>query len=212
MIGSFFSCICSPEFTGMICEIPLKQQPIGCLPDPCNSHGNCIPFLNGSFYLCICQFGYSGTYCEISPPTLATLLSTTTTAISSEDFISCHPNPCQFYGTCVSFVNGTFYLCICQIGYTGTYCEIHYGTTSTIPTTTSTTTPMTTTTTSTTITTTINTQIWSILSISTNECTPNPCFNNGICSLSISGKFSGCLCRSSEYTGYYCQNYNSCKK
>ena len=195
LIGSFFSCICLAEFTGLICEIPLQASPVGCLPDPCNSHGNCIPFLNGSFYLCICQLGYYGTFCELTPstnpPPLPYITSSTTTKLPEESFTNtCTPNPCQFYGTCVPFINGTFYLCICQIGYTGIFCEEQYGTTTSSTTTTSSMLP----------------------AFSPNECTPNPCFNDGICTISLAGKFSGCLCRSSDFSGYYCQNYNICKR
>lgn len=179
ILGNLFACICAPDFTGMYCDVPLASTPYGCDPDPCNSHGSCIPYLNGSFYLCICQSGYSGTYCEVSP--------TTTRPVPVSN--TCKPNPCQFHGTCVPYKNGTFFMCVCQSGYSGKYCE-------TQPTTTTTTT---------------TTTAAPGLSVSTNECHPNPCFNDGICSLTSEGKFSGCLCPSSEYSGYFCQNYNSCK-
>lgn len=183
MMGNLFTCICPTDFTGMYCDIPLRRVPAGCTPDPCNEHGNCIPYLNGSFYLCICQLGYSGTYCEVSPPTVFT---TTTTQRPLTN--TCKPNPCQFHGTCVPFTNGTFFMCVCQTGYSGTYCEEQ-------PTTTTTST----------------TSAPSLLAVSRNECYPSPCFNGGICSLTSEGKFSGCLCSSTEYSGYYCQNYDTCK-
>lgn len=186
MMGNLFTCICPSEFTGMYCDLPLRTTPFGCHPDPCNSHGNCIPYINGSFYLCICQSGYSGTYCEISPTT------TTTTTTHRPLTNTCKPNPCQFHGTCVPFKNGTFFMCVCQAGYSGKYCERQ-----------SVTTTMTTTTIATT----------TMPAVSTNECYPNPCFNDGICSLTSDGKFSGCLCPSSEFSGYFCQNYEVvCKR
>jgi hypothetical protein len=190
--GNLFACVCPPNYTGMYCDEPMESTitaPLTCSPDPCNGHGSCIPYTNGSFYLCICQMGFSGTYCEVSPSTVMKTTTRTTTTLAPGS--TCKPNPCQFHGTCVPYKNGTFFMCVCQSGYSGTYCELQ-------PTTTAAST------------TTVSTPAGLVMSA--NECFPNPCFNDGICSLTSEGKFSGCLCRGHEYSGYYCQTYDICKR
>lgn len=110
--------------------------------------------------------------------------------------MSCTPNPCFNRGTCVSDVNGGFFGCFCQTGFSGLYCqdgtvvckklkqlrEIFI----------------------------LKTEIYCWNIILASECKTNPCFNNGICLESQTGKFAGCYC-TSGYSGYYCQNYN-CKR
>lgn len=155
--GYIFACICPPEYTGVLCETSLvsqNSQQLTCSPNPCQFHSTCVPFVNGTFLMCVCQLGYTGTYCEHGPdPTLTTNAYYPQTSTAPPYVLTlppndaypsyyytnnnnpspagCSPNPCQFHGVCSQFKNGTFYACICQLGYSGYLCEVQPQNTST---------------------------------------------------------------------------------
>jgi hypothetical protein len=83
----------------------------------------------------------------------------------------CDSNPC-FRGVCSSNLTSDYdYICLCPLDYTGLNCETRVSTSTT-----------TTTTTITTTTTNVK-QFKKKISLEINECSSNPCINNGICKL-----------------------------
>uniref|UniRef100_A0A3B5KZ23 Slit homolog 2 (Drosophila) n=1 Tax=Xiphophorus couchianus TaxID=32473 RepID=A0A3B5KZ23_9TELE len=93
-----YTCMCSPEYTGELCEEKLNF----CTPElnPCQHDSKCILTPRG--YKCECTPGYVGEQCEL-------------------DYNDCEENKCQNGGHCIDAVNG--YTCICPEGYSGLFCE-----------------------------------------------------------------------------------------
>uniref|UniRef100_A0A3B3YE97 Slit homolog 2 (Drosophila) n=1 Tax=Poecilia mexicana TaxID=48701 RepID=A0A3B3YE97_9TELE len=93
-----YTCMCSPEYTGELCEEKLNF----CTPElnPCQHDSKCILTPRG--YKCECTPGYVGEQCEL-------------------DYDDCEENKCQNGGHCIDAVNG--YTCICPEGYSGLFCE-----------------------------------------------------------------------------------------
>ncbi|XP_076876941.1 protocadherin Fat 3 [Brachyhypopomus gauderio] len=91
-----FACGCSPQYTGMRCEVDITS----CVPTPCTKGADCNAA--GSATLCVCPRGLSGSTC-------------------SEDVNECEQEKCENGGECVNTF-GTFY-CNCTSGFEGPLCE-----------------------------------------------------------------------------------------
>jgi len=104
-IADCFSCICSPGYTGSLCETPLTTGS-GCNP-PCQNQGQCQQTALNIF-ACVCPPEYTGTQCETSVLAIHPCVTRPTTV-------------CQNGGTCT--INGADYLCNCPMGWTGTNCQ-----------------------------------------------------------------------------------------
>ncbi|KAA0722348.1 Slit -like protein 2 protein [Triplophysa tibetana] len=93
-----YTCLCSPEYTGELCED--KQD--FCAPElnMCQHESKCI--LTAKGFMCECTPGYTGEYCEA-------------------DFDDCEDNKCKNGAQCIDAVNG--YTCVCPEGYSGLFCD-----------------------------------------------------------------------------------------
>uniref|UniRef100_A0A8C3AZA6 Slit homolog 2 (Drosophila) n=1 Tax=Cyclopterus lumpus TaxID=8103 RepID=A0A8C3AZA6_CYCLU len=93
-----YTCMCSPEYTGELCEEKLDF----CAPElnPCQHDSKCI--LTPQGYKCECTPGYVGEHCDL-------------------DFDDCEENKCQNGGRCIDALNG--YTCVCPEGYSGLFCD-----------------------------------------------------------------------------------------
>ncbi|KAB7501347.1 Fibropellin-1 [Armadillidium nasatum] len=112
-----YDCNCTDTgFKGTFCEINIDD----CESDPCQHGSNCTDLVKD--YNCSCFDGYTGKNCEI-------------------DIQECASSPCQNDGICHEYSNLTYYeigffsnfsyktaggfLCECQLGFTGEFCEIN---------------------------------------------------------------------------------------
>uniref|UniRef100_A0A2K5F2X5 Protein crumbs homolog 1 n=1 Tax=Aotus nancymaae TaxID=37293 RepID=A0A2K5F2X5_AOTNA len=112
-----YSCNCTGSgFTGKHCETLMPP----CWSKPCHNNATCEDSVDN--YTCHCWPGYTGVQCEI-------------------DINECSSNPCQSDGECVELSSekkyghivglpssfssheASGYVCICQPGFTGIYCE-----------------------------------------------------------------------------------------
>uniref|UniRef100_A0A672R8D4 Protein crumbs homolog 1-like n=1 Tax=Sinocyclocheilus grahami TaxID=75366 RepID=A0A672R8D4_SINGR len=106
--ASGFICKCPPGFSG-ICAL-CEQNSTACTTNPCHNGAICKDFLGS--YKCIClsesQDGilYGGRNC-------------------SEPLVGCEGHECQNGAACMPFLSEGVhgYSCICQPGYTGSYCQ-----------------------------------------------------------------------------------------
>lgn len=99
-------------------------------------------------------------------------------AITTPSYNRCSPNPCQNGGTCQQTNTGGF-MCSCPVGYEGACCERRKWYNS----------------------------IWIMFycvssKLGSNPCMPNPCQNNGICTVSGTSFVCSCL---SGFSGQRCE-------
>ncbi|XP_072043884.1 uncharacterized protein [Amphiura filiformis] len=173
--GTNYLCTCFGGFTGVICEIPPDIVNY-CDPNPCTNFGQCqLSSTSGTNYRCTCVGGYTGVICEIPP-----------------DIDVCTPSPCS-YGYCFPEDNG--YRCICIPGYTGLNCQVPIQTGTNMPTPPD-----------------VIITIPPIVTIPPDvtvgplpdECTPNPCQNDGQCYGNATSP-AGFSCRCADtYYGLIC--------
>lgn len=76
----------------------------------------CVRYQEVSYY-CECQPYYIGVNCE---QFVGTTKTTTNTVIN---YVSCDQSPCSNGGTCTQLGIGSF-ICVCQVGFTGSLCQI----------------------------------------------------------------------------------------
>ncbi|KAJ8936905.1 hypothetical protein NQ318_010932 [Aromia moschata] len=182
-VAGDFSCACAPGFTGRLCEQELKIHP-RCNVNPCLNGGTCDYNPETDRVQCHCRPGYAGPNCEINVD-------------------ECTPNPCLNGGLCTDGFNN--FTCDCShTGYKGRTCEINIDECSAAP----------------------LPQPWHMLRHlwvvhvpvrpriqggriaslckheNVDECSSQPCFNNGVC-ISRSGGYE-CSCLAG-YLGDHCE-------
>lgn len=167
-----YRCACSKDYTGYQCQVFIGA----CSSSPCKNGGSCLPLRSGDFK-CECPVGVSGANCEF-------------------DRRPCSSNPCYFNGNCTNL--GKNFQCSCPRGLSGKRCELGFhcnrmpclnggscdvkGDQSVC----------------------VCTKGYTGLDCSqdVNECTSNPCKNDGVC-VNTMGSFH-CNCSASSYGGPYC--------
>uniref|UniRef100_W5KNZ6 Slit homolog 1 protein n=1 Tax=Astyanax mexicanus TaxID=7994 RepID=W5KNZ6_ASTMX len=94
-----YTCLCSPYYTGEMCE----EMEDMCAPghSPCKHQSTCLITATGP--KCVCAPGYVGDDCSV-------------------DYDDCQEHKCQNNGECVDEING--YSCSCTRGYSGQLCEV----------------------------------------------------------------------------------------
>ncbi|MFT7817105.1 slit homolog 1 protein [Arapaima gigas] len=94
-----YTCVCSPLYTGELCEDIVDM----CAPgrSPCQNHSTCLTTATGP--RCVCSPGYVGDDCNVGHD-------------------DCAEHRCQNGAQCVDEVNG--YSCICPEGFSGQLCEL----------------------------------------------------------------------------------------
>lgn len=172
-----YSCDCRSGYIGMNCEIFAP-----CESRPCRNGGTC--FVDGQTFRCRCLSGFTGSLCE------------TTTNQGP-----CNPNPCQNGGQCFVDSGSNTARCSCvDRRWTGSTCTQNICSVSN-PCVRGTCVPQ------------VNTDPTCDCPsgytgdrcqtlISSNLCSPNPCQNSGVCS--ISGNTFSCDCRDRRFGGSRC--------
>ena len=127
-----YSCACAKDYYGKFCESKINY----CLNYQCYNNGTCNIINNTA--TCSCLSNYTGNQCEFKIGCQITCqnlgfcsgdgnkcvcLNNWTGADCSIPVIQnpCLSSPCK-NGTCTQTSNSS-YVCNCQSGYTGTYCE-----------------------------------------------------------------------------------------
>lgn len=134
-VGHFY-CECTPDKTGLLCQLDN-----GCYNNPCHPNATCDPSPVDGRPVCTCPPGFSGADCSIDndecaagspcehggscvnmPGSFRCECPRGFTGTRCEININeCEINPCMNEGTCLDEKGG--YKCICMPGYTGTKCE-----------------------------------------------------------------------------------------
>uniref|UniRef100_A0A3P8WYX9 Slit homolog 1b (Drosophila) n=1 Tax=Cynoglossus semilaevis TaxID=244447 RepID=A0A3P8WYX9_CYNSE len=93
-----YTCLCPPNYTGLLCE----EEEGACSPgrNPCKHQSTCISSPAGP--RCVCIPGWVGPNCGI-------------------DYNECVDHRCQNGARCVDHLDG--YSCVCPQGYSGQFCE-----------------------------------------------------------------------------------------
>uniref|UniRef100_A0AC34QVJ9 Notch n=2 Tax=Panagrolaimus sp. JU765 TaxID=591449 RepID=A0AC34QVJ9_9BILA len=97
-----FECVCMPDWTGKRCEIQRKFSPT--CTNVCLHDGICQKNLEGK-ESCVCQNKFSGKSCE------------------NRRADPCAVDHCRNRGQCVPTNDYRSFVCECQKGYSGFYCE-----------------------------------------------------------------------------------------
>ncbi|XP_060905245.1 slit homolog 1b [Labrus mixtus] len=94
-----YTCLCPPNYTGLLCE---EEEDV-CAPgrNPCQHQSTCISTPTGP--RCVCIPGWVGPDCSI-------------------DYNECTDHRCQNGAQCVDHLDG--YSCVCPQGYSGEFCEV----------------------------------------------------------------------------------------
>uniref|UniRef100_A0A669D907 Slit homolog 1b (Drosophila) n=1 Tax=Oreochromis niloticus TaxID=8128 RepID=A0A669D907_ORENI len=94
-----YTCLCPPNYTGLLCE---EEEGV-CSPgrNPCQHQSTCVSTPNGP--RCVCIPGWVGPDCGI-------------------DYNECVDHRCQNGAQCVDHLDG--YSCVCPQGYSGEFCEV----------------------------------------------------------------------------------------
>ena len=61
VVGSSFTCLCPPGFTGVYCMLEVDP----CAPSPCAAGATCLPTTGLEGFLCQCPEGRAGVICDI---------------------------------------------------------------------------------------------------------------------------------------------------
>ncbi|XP_061186321.1 uncharacterized protein LOC133194369 [Saccostrea echinata] len=91
-----YRCICSPGYTGHVCETDINE----CASGPCQNLGTCHDHVNS--FTCTCRSGFTGVMCQT-------------------DIDECQSDPCQHNGSCTDQVN--MFKCSCIPGFTYPICQ-----------------------------------------------------------------------------------------
>ncbi|CAM4725781.1 unnamed protein product [Leuciscus chuanchicus] len=135
-----YNCLCVPGWEGEFCQWETNE----CSSNPCKNNGTCVDLLNT--YRCMCPHGWTGLDCgvdvkECSSSPCLNGAHCVESDIPGEFSCTCPPfftgplceqhydpcdlrhNPCLHNSTCRAQSDGTA-LCVCQVGFEGTRCEI----------------------------------------------------------------------------------------
>ncbi|XP_034392503.1 slit homolog 1b [Cyclopterus lumpus] len=94
-----YTCLCPPNYTGLLCE----EEEGSCSPgrNPCQHQSTCVSTPTGS--RCVCIPGWVGPDCGL-------------------DYDECVDHRCQNGAQCVDHLDG--YSCVCVQGHSGDLCEV----------------------------------------------------------------------------------------
>ena len=120
-------CICDLGFTGTMCETDINE----CMSNPCNNSGSCNDLVNN--YTCNCTNNWEGRNCsecglgcgngrDNSECSMCVCDPGFTGILCEVDINECETNPCRNNGTCINLVND--YSCNCTNNWTGRNCSI----------------------------------------------------------------------------------------
>ena len=105
--GGFHTCECTREFRGTNCEFPLQVDNL-CSSNPCHNVSICTS--GREAFTCSCPANYTGSDCSLESASLD----------------PCGSNPCQYGSTCLPQQDTmTNYSCVCSDGFEGRNCELN---------------------------------------------------------------------------------------
>eukprot|EP00057_Strongylocentrotus_purpuratus_P020981 XP_011675455.1 PREDICTED: fibropellin-1-like isoform X2 [Strongylocentrotus purpuratus] len=136
---SSFTCLCNAGYAGLRCEAVLA---LPCNSNPCANGGSCFNTNQQSFF-CACPTGYSGSRCDQAPDPCSPnpcLQQGTCISLGNDFFCVCPPlstgktcnevvlpcdsDPCLNGGFCQDVNMQQELVCACQMGFSGTFCQI----------------------------------------------------------------------------------------
>ena len=119
-------CLCEAGFSGQLCDLDINE----CQPNPCLNNGSCLDRVNN--FTCSCVPFWDGRTCETC--SLGCVNGTQSVDCSEclceagfsgqlcdVDINECQPNPCLNNGTCLDRVNN--FTCVCVPFWDGRTCE-----------------------------------------------------------------------------------------
>ena len=107
LTAGVIGCKCVHGYAGKSCDIPLISHDL-CLSQPCDNSGICT--YGYSQFTCTCPSGYTGKTCSHQSDVILD---------------GCHRNPCHHGGVCNwNNDSNTSYSCSCPKGYIGDHCDV----------------------------------------------------------------------------------------
>ena len=125
-----YTCNCLPGTTGVNCQIIINQ----CDSKPCFNNATCQSFINS--YQCICGVGFTGYFEKVFARIKSNLILKMIGQNCQSTIDYCKlTTPCQNNATCINNNNNPSknFVCNCQPGYSGQFCEVLINVCSSIP-------------------------------------------------------------------------------